>query len=58
MAAAFWVAVFAVSLLWALGGSTPFYRLIYAVVPGTPYFRAPSTMMYVSMFSVAVLAAW
>ena len=55
--ARFWVGTFVVSLLWTLGGSTPFYRLVYAIVPGTAYFRAPSTMMYVTMFAVAVLAA-
>ncbi|MBA3889289.1 MAG: YfhO family protein [Gemmatimonadaceae bacterium] len=53
----FWLGTFVVSLLWTLGGSTPFYRLVYAIVPGTTYFRAPSTMMYVTMFAVAVLAA-
>jgi hypothetical protein len=46
-----------VSTLWALGGHTPFYRLVYAIVPGTKFFRAPSTMLYVVQFSVAVLAA-
>ncbi|HEU5173755.1 MAG TPA: hypothetical protein VFT96_03300, partial [Gemmatimonadaceae bacterium] len=55
--ALFWVGTFIVSLLWTLGGSTPFYRLVYALVPGTTFFRAPSTMMYVTMFSVAVLGA-
>ena len=54
----FWMGTLVVSLLWTLGGSTPFYRLIYEVVPGTKFFRAPSTMMYVSMFAVAVLAAF
>ena len=53
----FWTITLVLSVLWALGGSTPFYRLIYAVVPGTRYFRAPSTMMFASMFSAAVLAA-
>jgi hypothetical protein len=53
----FWIGVFVVSLLWALGGNTPFFGIIYAVVPGTKFFRAPSTMMFVSMFSLAVLAA-
>lgn len=53
----FWTITLVLSVLWALGGSTPFYRLIYAIVPGTRYFRAPSTMMFASMFSVAVLAA-
>jgi len=53
----FWIGTFVVSLLWALGGSTPFYQLIYAIVPGTKFFRAPSTMMFVTMFAVAVLAS-
>lgn len=54
----FWVGAFIVSLLWALGGNTPFYSLVYALVPGTKYFRAPSTMLYVVSFSTAVLAAF
>lgn len=54
----FFVGTFVVSLLWALGGSTPFYQIIYAIVPGTKYFRAPSTMMFVTMFSTAILAAF
>ena len=46
-----------VTLLWALGGYTPFFRIIYAVVPGTTYFRAPSTIIYLTAFAVSVLAA-
>ncbi|MEW5915856.1 MAG: hypothetical protein AB1762_05600 [Gemmatimonadota bacterium] len=46
-----------VATLWALGGSTPFYRLVYAIVPGTKFFRAPSIMLYIVQFCVAVLAA-
>jgi hypothetical protein len=46
-----------IATLWALGGNTPFYRLVYAIVPGTKYFRAPSTMLYVVSFGVALLAA-
>lgn len=53
----FWIGAGIVSLLWALGGNTPFYHLVYALVPGTKYFRAPSTIMYVTSFTVAVLAA-
>ena len=53
----FWLGAFIVSLLWALGGSTPFYHIVYAIVPGTKFFRAPSTIMYVTMFCVAVFAA-
>jgi hypothetical protein len=46
-----------VSGLWALGGFTPFYKLILLVVPGTKYFRAPSTIMYISAFCVCLFAA-
>lgn len=53
----FWLGVCIVSLLWALGGSTPFFLLVYNLVPGTKFFRAPSTMMFVFAFSVAVFAA-
>jgi hypothetical protein len=47
-----------VSLLWALGGYTPFYRLVYALVPGTKFFRAPSVMLFVVSFCFATLAAF
>ncbi|HEY0971923.1 MAG TPA: YfhO family protein [Gemmatimonadales bacterium] len=53
----FWVGTFVVTLLWALGGFTPFYHIVYALVPGTKFFRAPSTIYYIVTFSVAVLAA-
>ncbi|HEX6314266.1 MAG TPA: hypothetical protein VFZ73_05375 [Gemmatimonadaceae bacterium] len=53
----FFAAVTVVALLWALGGNTPFYRLVYGIVPGTKFFRAPSTMLYVVSFGAAVLAA-
>ncbi len=54
----FWIGALVVSALWALGGNTPFYHLIYALVPGTKFFRAPSTIFYVTSFAVAVLAAF
>ncbi len=54
----FWLGTLVVSLLWAWGGGTPFYRLVYEVVPGSKYFRAPSTILYVFAFSTAVLAAF
>lgn len=53
----FWIAVAAVSFLWMLGGSTPFFHLVYALVPGTKFFRAPSTIIYVFSFSLSVFAA-
>lgn len=53
----FWIGTGIVSLLWAFGGYTPFFKLVFAIVPGTPYFRAPSTIIYVTAFAVSVLAA-
>ena len=54
----FWTGVLVVSTLWALGGFTPFFSIVYALVPGTKYFRAPSTMLYVVSFCTAVLAGF
>ncbi len=53
----FLLSVLVVSALWALGGNTPFYRIVYAIVPGTKFFRAPSTIMYIMTFAVALFAA-
>src|SRR4051812_4087161 len=53
----FWTGALIISVLWALGGSTPFYHLVYALVPGTKFFRAPSTMLFMIAFATAVLAA-
>ncbi len=53
----FWIGVAVVSLLWALGGNTPFFRLVYEIVPGTKFFQAPSTIIYLFAFALSVLAA-
>jgi hypothetical protein len=53
----FWIGVLIVSVLWSLGGYTPFYHIVYALVPGTKFFRAPSTMLMVVALAIAVLAA-
>ena len=53
----FWAGTAVVTLLWGLGGSTPFFRLVYEVVPGTKFFRAPMTMLFITTFATAVLAA-
>jgi hypothetical protein len=54
----FFVGTLVISTLWALGGNTPFYSIVYAIVPGTKFFRAPSTMLYVMGFATATLAAF
>jgi hypothetical protein len=55
--ARFWLGTMIVALLWALGNSTPFFHLIYAIVPGTKFFRAPSTIIFVVSLAIAVFAA-
>jgi hypothetical protein len=55
--ARFWLGASVVALLWALGGFTPFYHLVYALVPGSKFFRAPSTIFYIVSFGVALFAA-
>ena len=55
--ARFWLGTMLVALLWALGNSTPFFHLVYAIVPGTKFFRAPSTIIYLVGLSIAVFAA-
>ena len=54
----FWFGTLVVALFWAWGGNTPFYQLIYALVPGSKFFRAPSTILYVVGFGTAMLAAF
>jgi hypothetical protein len=53
----FWLGVLIISAFWAFGGFTPFYHIPYALVPGTKFFRAPSTIMFESAFAIAALAA-
>lgn len=53
----FWLGTIVVSVLWSLGGFTPFYHLVYALVPGTKFFRAPSTIMYITALGTSVLVA-
>ncbi|HVE78989.1 MAG TPA: hypothetical protein VNA89_09020 [Gemmatimonadaceae bacterium] len=53
----FWVGAFVVAMLWALGGATPFFRLVYELVPGTKFFRAPDNTRFVATMATAALAA-
>jgi len=52
----FWILFGLVALLWCLGGYTPFFHLVYALVPGAKFFRAPATMFFLTAFAIAVLA--
>jgi hypothetical protein len=52
----FWSVALLISVLWSLGSATPFYRIPYAIVPGTKYFRAPATIFFVGTLALALLA--
>jgi len=52
----FWSLALLVSLLWSLGGATPFYHIPYAIIPGTKYFRAPATIFFIGTLAIAILA--
>lgn len=53
----FWTGALIVATLWALGGHTPFYRIPYAIIPGTKFFRAPNSVFFVGSFAIAFLSA-
>ncbi len=44
------------ALLYALGGTTPVFRLFYWLIPKVKSLRAPSMIMFLFSFSVAMLA--
>jgi hypothetical protein len=52
----FWVSLGVFTLLWTLGQYTPFFHLIYVLVPGTKFFRAPAAVFFLTSFAVAALA--
>ena len=52
----FWAAVAAFAVLYALGANTPFFGIVYAIIPGVKKFRAPSLLMCWFSFSVVLLA--
>ncbi len=50
-------AIAAASLVFALGATTPLFRLFYWLVPGVKLFRAPSSIMFVFAIAVVTTAA-
>ncbi|HEY8852788.1 MAG TPA: hypothetical protein VIM36_11445, partial [Gemmatimonadaceae bacterium] len=52
----FWSGALVVTVLWSLGGATPFYHIPYAIIPGTKYFRAPATIFFVGTLAISILA--
>ncbi len=45
------------TLIYALGDTTPLFRLYYWLVPGVKLFRAPSSIMFVFALAVVTVAA-
>ncbi len=45
-------------LLASLGGNTPFYRIVYYLLPYAKKFRAPSLFFFIFLFSVVALSAY
>lgn len=54
--AIFFGALTAFMFIYALGGSTPLFKLFYYVIPKVKSLRSPSTIMFVTLFSVSLLA--
>lgn len=44
------------SLIYALGGTTPLFRVFYYLIPNVKSLRAPSTIMFMFLFSVSLMA--
>lgn len=44
------------AILYGLGGTTPFFRIMFTLVPKVDSMRAPSMIMFLCSFSVALLA--
>ncbi|NLB97927.1 MAG: YfhO family protein [Armatimonadetes bacterium] len=54
----FFVFLLLFSLLIVLGRHTPFFRVVWHVLPGMSYFRFPSRFMVIACLSLALLAAY
>ncbi|MGQ9707254.1 MAG: YfhO family protein [bacterium] len=54
----FFLFTFIVTILMAWGGNTPFYRLLYHLLPGLKQFRGPGMIFFVAGFSISVLAGY
>jgi hypothetical protein len=44
------------ALIYALGATTPIFRIFYYLIPNVKSLRAPSTIMYLFLFSISLLA--
>jgi len=52
----FFTGLGALAFLYALGGTTPFFRIFYHLVPGVKSFRGPSMINFLFCFSAVTIA--
>ena len=55
--AVFFAALAALASLYALGATTPLFRLFYALIPGVKLFRAPAAIMFLFALATTTLGA-
>ena len=55
--AMFFATLAALALIYALGATTPLFRLFYVLVPGVKLFRAPSAIMFIFALATTTLGA-
>ena len=55
--AMFFTALAALALIYALGATTPLFRVFYILVPGVKLFRAPSAIMFIFALATTTLGA-
>ncbi|MCB1195151.1 hypothetical protein KDK77_03110 [bacterium] len=54
----FFAVLCAVTFLFAMGSSLPFFRIFYLIIPGVRFFRCPARIFLLTSFSVAVLSGY
>ncbi|MFA6471827.1 MAG: hypothetical protein WCU00_07285, partial [Candidatus Latescibacterota bacterium] len=53
----FFLGLGALSLIYAVGATTPLYHLFYSLVPGVKNFRAPGMIIFLFCFSMVVISS-
>jgi len=54
----FFLGLGAFALVYALGASTPLFKIFYHLIPNVKHLRAPSMIMFIFSFSFCLLAAY
>ncbi|MEO7999929.1 MAG: hypothetical protein ABI852_20925, partial [Gemmatimonadaceae bacterium] len=55
--ARFWLGVCVVAVLWTFGSYTPFFNLVYTLMPGTKFVQSPRAMFSIVAIALCVLSA-